>query len=504
MRRRIAALALALAAPAWASGEPETRLETSSAEAPLAEPAAPDFRVELEVDDREPYVHGSVRLCVRLLAAEGFLEGGLSEPRIDGALVRRIGADRQTEREIDGRRYRVVEREYAVAPQRSGPLRIEPVVFEGLLPDPEARQARRGRSGSLIERFLAGSPIEELLADPSADPFFADPFGGSLLSQLAAPLRPVRTASAPLELTVRLRPAGAEGSWWLPARDVQLLEAFESDPPRFRVGEPVRRQVVLRAEGVAADQLPRLALPEPDGLSQYLEPAREDTRVEDGRLHALQVIESVLIPTRSGRLELPAVEVSWWDVEAERARTARLPSRSIQVSPGAASPADPAPAPPPRAEAAAGTPPAPGSTWIVPASAAALLLLGALGGAGLALRRRRRSGGSPLPPGRRQVERALARACRRGDARAAAEACRTLAVCDGVRSSLADHAERQGQAALAAALRQLDRVRYAPVGSGAERWDGRALWRAWRAGARRARRPRRAAAPLLPALYPEP
>jgi hypothetical protein len=261
--------------------------------------------------------------------------------------------------------------------------------------------------------------------------------------------------------------------------------------------------VVLRARGVAADQLPPLSLPEPEGMSQYAEPAREDTRVEDGALHASQSVASVLIPTRPGTLELPAIEVSWWDVGADRARTARLPTRSIQVLPGAAATADTAPARPPTPGAEVGSPPAWDSAWIVPASAAALLL-GAFGGAGLALRRRRKVGGFPPPIGHRQAERALALACRRGDAAAAGAACRQLAAAAGLRGSLVEDASRRGEEALAAALRDLDRVRYAPEGSTAGRWDGRALGRAWRRARRRSRGGRAAAEPVLPALYPEP
>lgn len=496
---------LEVMARASAGSEAPAEPEADPEEAARAE-LRPLF-VEMEVDDSEPYVHGSVRLSVRLHAAESILEGGLSDPRIEGALVRRMGEDRQSVREVDGHPYRVVEREYAVAPQRSGTLRIEPVVFEGLVRDETADPRARRPRGSLLDQLFGSGR----LPDPFADAFLADAFGdtmgGSLLSRLSGSTRPVRAASAPLELAVRPRPDTATGAWWLPARRVELLESWESEPPLFRVGEPVRRHVILRADGLAADQLPPLAIPEPDGLSQYREPAKDDTRVNEAGLQAQRAVETVLIPTRAGELELPAVEVSWWDTTADRARTARLPARSIQVLPGTDAPQLTASAgpPAPRADVEARAevePRGARGAWIVPAAAAALLLV-AFGSAGFALRRRR-AAGAPPAASRRRAERDLARACRRGDAAAADAACRLLARLEGEPASLADRAERGGQAELAAALGELYRVRYADDKRRAERWDGRALWRAWRAsrpGWRR--RGSVAEAPVLPALYPE-
>lgn len=484
-----------------AAGAPDPA-EQGDADASADVPEAPaPLSVEMEVDDSEPYVHGSVRLSVRLRASDDVLEGDLSEPTAEGALVRRVGDDRRSTREIAGRRYRVVEREYAVAPQRSGPLHIGPVVFEGLVRDEgSAGSAARSR-GSLFDAFFGGGGA----GDPFADPFFADAiagaFGAGLASHLGGPTHTLRAASAPVDLRVRPRPDAARGAWWLPARRVELEEDWGSDPPVFRVGEPVHRRVTLRADGVAADQLPPLDLPDPDGLQQYVDPARQDTGIAPDGLRAVEVVDSVLIPTRAGSLELPAVEVSWWDTRADRARTARIPTRSIRVLPGAGAPEVAGSAPPPLPRAESTPPPATGGTWIVPGAAATLVLL-LVGGAGLTLRRRRPAG--PPPPATwRQAERALARACRRGDAPAAAAACHLLARLETGRGSLAERAERGQQAELAAALRELERVRYAAEACGAERWSGRVLWRAWRAGRRRGRRVRAGATSALPALYPE-
>lgn len=506
--RRSRPVELEVVASGGAASEPAAAPDASAGAAGQGTPRP--FFVEMQVDDNRPYVHGSVRLSVRLLAAQSFVEGVLSEPRVEGALLRRVGDDRRSVREIDGHPYQVVEREYAVAPQRSGLLRIEPVVFEGLVRGGTADQPGRRSRGSLLDELFAGGRLPDSLADAFPPDPFGDVFGGSLLSRLGPPTRPVRTASAALELSVRPRPDAASGTWWLPARSVELRESWESGPPRFRVGEPVRRHLTLRADGVAADQLPELSLPEPDGLNQYREPAQEDTRANEEGLQAFRAVDTVLIPTRAGELELPAIEVSWWDTTADRARVARLPARSIHVLPGtgapevaasAASPAPPAhsglrPVPP----ADSARPPA--RSWIVPGSAAVLLLL-VLGGAGPVLRRRGRASEAPPAASRRRAERLLARACRRGDAAAAEAACRLLVRLEGG-ASLAEGAPGGCRAELAAALGELYRVRYAGEGLRAERWNGRPLWRAWRASRRgRARRGSAAAAPVLPALYPE-
>ena len=120
---------------ASARPSPTTRGEAAS-------PAASPVLVEVEVDAVEPYVQSKVLLTVRVLAGPEVIDGALADPVIEGAVVERVGEDRHGRRDVAGISHRVIERQYAVFPQRSGELEISPLVFEGRVRTAPARRPR--------------------------------------------------------------------------------------------------------------------------------------------------------------------------------------------------------------------------------------------------------------------------------------------------------------------------------------------------------------------------
>jgi len=376
---------------------------------------APIF-MEAEVSDPSPYMQGKTLLTVRLLSARNVIDGAISEPEVDGAFVERVGEDKTYHKQIGGRTYSVVERQYAVFPQNAGELVIPPVRFEGRV-ESDRRHARRDPMGSAF-----------------GDSFFDDFFNNSLLrgglfDDVFGGGETVRLRTQPVSLAVRAKPADAAGTWWLPAKRVDLVDEWADQQPTFRVGEQTTRTVTLQAVGLAASQLPDLQLPALDGAKQYVEPATADTAMSGNDTVAVRRQAAVIIPTRAGRLTLPEVRVDWWDVDAEQPRTAVLPARTVEVLPGvgafkdqsaAAVPAQhgassataPAAAGDARAAAtasdsgaAAGAPASPNTepAWLTgwwPASAEAVLALAALVlvVAWVVFVRRLRQQRGPLPP----------------------------------------------------------------------------------------------------------
>ncbi len=95
-----------------------------------------DLFVEVEAEPRDPYVHAQVRLTVRLYHAPPITEGSLQpESWPDGAVVERLGDDRTYQTRLADRRYRVIERRYALFPERSGALTVPEIRFRGRVAD---------------------------------------------------------------------------------------------------------------------------------------------------------------------------------------------------------------------------------------------------------------------------------------------------------------------------------------------------------------------------------
>lgn len=328
-----------ISVPPISVGDAETgplTLEVAERSSPLTDGSTPDVFMTAEIDEEAPYVQGQVTYTVRLFDGGGLTGGEIVPPRAPGAIVEPMGEDRSYEKTVNGRRYRVIERRFAVFPQASGELTLSPARFEGRASDPDAR--------SPFDSMMGGSTLFDRMMN---DPFFKQGpfagmggfpkmpgFGGSPFDSIFGGGRPVRLAAAPLTLAVKPRPAAASGGWWLPAEEVELLEAWNPDPPVFRVGETIERTVAIRAKGLTGDQLPdpgALFMPEVPGLSQYAEPSADRTGNDGTDTMAIRQQTISVVPKREGRLVMPPIEVEWWDVDTDEKRVATLPGFAVDV-----------------------------------------------------------------------------------------------------------------------------------------------------------------------------
>src|SRR5690606_35074900 len=121
-----------LTVPALRVGSERTApIPLTVAEAGVAPQARGAIFIEARLDARAPYVQQAVGLRLRLYYSAQLLSGQFDQPVPDGAALQRAGNDVQYTREIDGRRYQVVERRYVVVPERSGRLELPPARFSG-------------------------------------------------------------------------------------------------------------------------------------------------------------------------------------------------------------------------------------------------------------------------------------------------------------------------------------------------------------------------------------
>src|SRR5699024_3714838 len=102
--------------------------------------------------------------------------------------------------------------------------------------------------------------------------------------------------------------------------------------------------VEMVADGAGQGQAPELQLPPIPGVRVFPEPPEVDQRFVDGRPRVTVRRQFSLVPSAAGEIELSALEMTWWDVAADEARTTRLEPITLEVRPGAAGP--PAPATP--------------------------------------------------------------------------------------------------------------------------------------------------------------
>ncbi|WP_165954364.1 BatD family protein [Seongchinamella unica] len=256
---------------------------------PKIDPGAENVLFEASVDRETVYVQGQLILTLRLQQAVNLDGRSISDLELPGAFVVPL-EQKSFQRQVDGRPWLVHEVRYAIFPEQSGSLTIPAQSFS-------ARESVPRRSVFDTNRG-----------------------------------RLIRLYSEALEIEVLPRPAEFTGNTWLPARNIVLEEEWSADPGPLRAGESVTRSIRLRGEGLQGAQLPPVLLQPVDGIKHYPDqPSISDTEISSGLLGS-RTDSVAIVPTRAGSIELPAIEVPWWDTEARVMRTASIPARTLQVA----------------------------------------------------------------------------------------------------------------------------------------------------------------------------
>jgi len=456
----------------------------------------------LEVDTgpagRSTFIQQSIPYTVRLFVDGSVQSGELTGPESSDAAVEQVGQDKHYTASRHGRDYNVIERRYVISPEKSGLLKIAPASFQGtatLPPSPSSdATADQDPGADLMARMLRNTPFAN-------DPMFRS----GLMASLGAPqaTRSLTAQAQGLTFDVKPRPAAAQGGW-LPAENVTLHDSWQDAAPQFRVGEPVTRVITIEAKGVSGTQMPTLASGAPAGARVYPESADHQTRLDGQSIVGISKQTVTYIPSAEGALDIPALDLAWWDTGSGLQRTSTLPARQFKVEAGAAGAAAVQAA----TQVAGDASRAPIATAMQPLSVgrtlgaalqsvradwrwltgglAVLVLLAVMGSTARRARARRPSGApahqeaktgvptSTALPEKRATLRALRQACAADDRHAA-----TKALLDLGRIEWPDDPPR-GLGALAARVEAgvaeitaLDRSLY---GAGNSAWNGAALW----------------------------
>lgn len=251
--------------------------------------------LEANVDRQESYVQQQVIYTVTLYRAVNTHYASLTEPTAENAIVEKLGDDVQFQKHIDNRRYNVTQRKYAIFPQQSGNLEISPVNFTADVND----NSRRSRSS-----FLSAS-------------------------------RPVSITTEALSLKVNPKPDNASDPW-LPASDVILADKWSPNTTALKVGEPITWTLLLTVQGLSESQLPEIHIPKVDGLQWYYDTPQKERQVNDKGIVGQRIEKLAVIPSKEGKITIPEITVSWWDVNSNSNKTAVLASKTFDIAAGEA------------------------------------------------------------------------------------------------------------------------------------------------------------------------
>ena len=247
------------------------------------------MRASLSAD--EAYVGQMLTYRVKLYLALELQRGVLSAPLLEGAQINQLGDDKDSNEIINGKRYRVIERTYAIIADQPGELTINGASFSG---DVLVQAKRNGGMFSFNES------------------------------------RPTQTQAAKSVVLINPEPVAYHGKW-LVSDLVVLKEDWPTEELEYNVGDPITRTINLLASNTDETSLPELTLSVPAALKSYPEKPQRKAFVRDKQMVSQLTQTTAIVATKAGTYTLPEIKIPWWNPHLKQQQFATLPSRTIVI-----------------------------------------------------------------------------------------------------------------------------------------------------------------------------
>lgn len=253
-----------------------------------------DLFLDVAATPEKPMIQSQVLYTLKLYRKIDLAKASLSEPELNDAVIEKLGDDTNYTTQVSGVTYMVIERKYAIFPQKSGVITIKPLVLT-------ADVISRGRQ------------------NPNA-------FFNAQMTQ-----RRIVKSNA-VTLNVQAIPSTFTGHW-LAAEHVELTQTWSDDTSQMKVGEPLTRTIKLVANGSTVGQLPELntAKIDPQLKAYNDQPVLQETKKTDG-LTAIREEKIALIPSKTGDYTLPPIHVAWFNTKTQRMESADLPQTILHAT----------------------------------------------------------------------------------------------------------------------------------------------------------------------------
>ncbi len=252
--------------------------------------------VEIDAEPKDPYVGQQINVTVRLFHNIRIVNGTLSEPEAINSDIYRVGNDISYQQTVNGTRYNVLERSFALFANSTGEMNILPISFRGQIED------KTDNSSSAFSSFLRQ-------------------------------VRQIKRSSKELTLTVREIPASYTGKFWLPANDLRISDEWSDQGDELQVGDSVSRVIKLIADGLPAESLPDNIMRDSQAsLNVYPDKVSRNNQDIGKKLVGRAEQKYALIMSQAGYLELPELIIKWWDVDEDVEKQASLAAKTLIVN----------------------------------------------------------------------------------------------------------------------------------------------------------------------------
>ena len=252
---------------------------------------ARDYFVTTDIDLKEAYLNQQLLYTVKLFLSSNIERGSLQAPEMQNAEITQLGEDKQYTEIVNGRRYQIIERQFAVVPQASGEFTLRGPIFTG-----EVMAANTNQRFGFFNRT-----------------------------------QQINRVGPDITVNIKPIPQGIDYPW-LPSEMVRVDEEWPQGDS-FVAGEPVTRIVTLTALGVVEEQLPDIPEFYPPNFKLYPDQSNTTTVEKDQSLISQRQTSLAIIPTQPGNFVLPEITIPWFNTLTQQTEYATIPARSITVAP---------------------------------------------------------------------------------------------------------------------------------------------------------------------------
>lgn len=267
------------------------------------------LKIETKVDLDEPYVQQQITLWVNIYDSVGIADGTISvadEDKEAWIIKPLMDKPSATQHLADGNLFNVISLNYALYPLKSGKLKLPQFVFNGYF------VSNNGFKLPTFEDDFFNFNVT-----------FNDVFGTKV------PLK-VRTKAEYINVKPVL--SGGLKKDWIAVKDLTLKSEL-SDFTKIRTGDAFSRKIEITATGLPKVLFPELKFEDIDGLKQYPDKPEYIEEIVNNNIVTKAIFNTTFIPTKSGEINIPKVDISWFNTEKNDIQTSYSNSHNINVYP---------------------------------------------------------------------------------------------------------------------------------------------------------------------------
>ena len=136
----------------------------------------------------------------------------------------------------------------------------------------------------------------------------------------------------PVSFNAKLPPGAEKLGSLISARNLKVEEAWTPEPGKAKAGDAFTRTITFTAPDVPAMAFPPFPAGKIDGLGIYPKPPEVLDQSDRGNLIGKRRDTITYVCQRAGEFTIPAVRLTWFDLDAQKLQTIDFPAQHLSVS----------------------------------------------------------------------------------------------------------------------------------------------------------------------------